>query len=394
MLVSFSFKNHRSFKDEAFLNLSASAEKRHQETLINNLVPVVAIHGANASGKTNVLDALNLMIYFMKNSFIFDANNGLSRAAFKFVKDYLKDPTEFELTILMNGYLYRYGFLFDDDVIIEEWLYEKKHSIDNRSVEKLVFERQNKKIVFGKKYKKQEKIWGLFKDVVNSQKILVFSILSLKESEGIFKDLKDYINNIHVRVDNLNSSLSINILKQDNKLFNEFQKIINEFDPCLLGIDITKKDINGKEEYIISGIHKRVDSNEEVMIPIDEESFGTWKIFSIIPIILYTLEHGGLLAIDELDVKLHPLLFRRIVKMFCNKEMNKNNAQLIFTTHSTFLLNSNDLRRDEIYLVEKDLNGKSTLYSLADFKNLRIDTDYEKKYLTGQLGAIPFINEE
>lgn len=111
------------------------------------------------------------------------------------------------------------------------------------------------------------------------------------------------------------------------------------------------------------------------------------------PVILKNLEVGGLLCIDELDVKFHPLLFKRIVNMYKDKKYNKNNAQLIFTAHSTFMFNSNDLRRDQLYLIEKDSDGKSRLYSLSEFRNLRVDADYEEKYLTGQFGAIPYENK-
>ena len=132
------------------------------------------------------------------------------------------------------------------------------------------------------------------------------------------------------------------------------------------------------------------DKSNPIVLPLQNESNGTIKIFNIIPIILKNLETGGVICIDELDVKLHPLLFRKIVMMYVNKFINHNNAQLIFTAHSTYLFNSNDLRRDELYIVDKDLIGKSKLYSLSEFRNLRVDADYEKKYLSGQFGGIPF----
>lgn len=109
---------------------------------------------------------------------------------------------------------------------------------------------------------------------------------------------------------------------------------------------------------------------------------------------LLNLKNGGLLCIDELDIKFHLLLFKKIVNMYKDRETNKNNAQLIYTAHSTFLFDSSDLRKDEIYLIEKDSLGKSILFSLAEFQNLRIDAYYEKKYLTGQFGAIPYEKEE
>ena len=139
------------------------------------------------------------------------------------------------------------------------------------------------------------------------------------------------------------------------------------------------------------GIHKNIDGDEFTAIPLEQESAGTIKIFNILPIILENLEVGGVLSIDELDIKLHPLLFKKIVSMYMDKKINKNNAQLIYTAHSTFLFKSDTLRRDQLYLVNKNSEGKANLYSLSEFRKLRVDADYEKKYLSGQFGAIPFI---
>lgn len=163
----------------------------------------------------------------------------------------------------------------------------------------------------------------------------------------------------------------------------------------MLGIRIDEiNDETGNKAYRISGVHKTIDSNKkQVLIPLHSESDGTVKIFNIMPTILKNLETGGLICIDELDVKLHPLLFKKIVNMYKDKKINKNNAQLIYTAHSTFLFNSDDLRRDQLYLVEKNSQGMSRLYSISEFRKLRIDADYEKKYLSGQFGAIPFENE-
>ena len=143
----------------------------------------------------------------------------------------------------------------------------------------------------------------------------------------------------------------------------------------------------------ISGVHRDIKTKKEKMIPLSLESSGTIKMFDVLPSILINLEVGGILCFDELDTKLHPLLFRRIVNMYKDKNINKNNAQIIYTSHSTVLLNSKELRRDEIYFVEKNNLGISTLYSLSEFRNIRIDSDYEKRYLTGEFGAIPFIEE-
>ena len=159
----------------------------------------------------------------------------------------------------------------------------------------------------------------------------------------------------------------------------------------MLGIKIDTIETDEGKKYNISGVHKTIDdAKKNLLLPLHLESNGTIRIFNIMPTILKNLEMGGVLCIDEMDVKLHPLLFKKIVNMYMDKSINKNNAQLIYTAHSTFLFNSNDLRRDELYLIDKDKLGISKLYSLSEFRNLRVDADYEKKYLTGQFGAIPY----
>ena len=272
----------------------------------------------------------------------------------------------------------------------------KKFS-SSKTIQKTIFERTNNKITFGKSYEKYQKIWKLFGDNSNTNinKLLILSNVAIKEEKGTLRDIYNYINKSNFRIENvLKEQISIDLLKQNNSLYKEFQKIINEYDPCLLGIRIDEVSIDSDNKaYKISGIHQNIDTKKYTLIPLQHESDGTIKIFNIMPTILMNLEKGGLLCFDELDIKIHPLLYRKIVNMYKDKNLNKNNAQLIYTAHSTFLLNSDDLRRDEVYLVEKDKYGKSSLYSLAEFKNLRVDADYEKKYLTGQFGAIPYENE-
>ena len=129
-------------------------------------------------------------------------------------------------------------------------------------------------------------------------------------------------------------------------------------------------------------------------IPLGEESAGTLKMFALYPELQEVLKKGSVLVIDELNARLHPLLVRNFVLTFLNPKININHAQLIFTTHDTWQLSNQLLRRDEIWFTEKDSNGLSTLYSLADFQNdegmkIRKDESYEKNYLIGKYGAIP-----
>lgn len=394
MLLQFKFKNHKCFYDETILDLVATREIQNINSIINingnKILPIIELHGSNASGKTSLLEAMFFMFDMIKNSSKIDISQDLITFPFAFSNN--TENSEYEISIVLDGYEYRYGFSMNCHRIEEEWLYKRKFS-SSSTIEKIVFERDKESINFGKAYFKYKKMWELFSKNINTNKLLVLSNVAIKEDNGLFRNIYNYISKFIFKSSSvLNEQISIDILSGNNLLYDKFQKIINDFDPCLLGIKIEK--VNSDiltNAYKISGIHKNIDDDKkQVLIPLQRESDGTIKMFSIMPAIIKNLEYGGLLCIDELDVKLHPLLFRKIVNMYKDKSINKNNAQLVYTSHSTFLLNSDDLRRDEIYLVEKDLNGKSSIYSLSLFKNLRVDSDYEKKYFTGQFGAIPF----
>lgn len=396
MLLQFKFKNHKCFYDETVLDLTATQEKRYIDTTFNvngnNILPLIEINGANASGKSSVLEALSFMFQMIKLSNTFDVNNNLPTIPFAFSDKKMNENSEYEVSLCLEGQEYRYGFSMNKESFEEEWLYKKKFSLNSKSNQKIIFERYKDNVNFGKQYEKYKKTWELFKTNINTNKSLILSNIAIKEEFGPLRSIYDYINKYSFKVDSVfKPQMSIEILNHNSVLYNEFEKIINEFDPCLLGINIEElTDESGNKSYNISGIHKNLDSEKNTLITLSKESDGTIKMFNILPTILKNLFVGGLLCIDELDVKLHPLLFRKIVNMYKDKNINKNNAQLIYTAHSTFLFNSDNLRRDELYLVEKDKLGKSKLYSLSEFRNLRVDADYEKKYLTGQFGAIPY----
>ena len=149
-----------------------------------------------------------------------------------------------------------------------------------------------------------------------------------------------------------------------------------------------------EEKYKINALHKKIDSDEMAEIPLGAESAGTLKMFALYPELQEVLEKGSVFFIDELNARLHPLLVRNFLLTFLNPEINVNHAQLVFTTHGTWQLSNQLLRRDEIWFVEKDDRGVSTLYSLADFVDedgarIRKDESYEKNYLIGKYGAIP-----
>ncbi len=402
MLIQFKYKNHKCFSDEAILDLTATQEKRHLESTIdingNKLLPVIAIHGANAAGKSSVLEALSFMFKTIKNSISTDIAKPLSTEPFAFEEKRRKANSEYEISIALGDYEYRYGFSMNANRYDEEWLYKNKFSATTTASQKIIFERTKNNVEFGSSYKKIESIWNFFTTQmnINPDKLLLLSIVASKEESGELRSIYEYICKFCVILEKTPSNpMTIEVLDEKSSLFKKFQKKIREFDPCLVGINVQEVTSDDKVVgYKLDGVHKSFDSEKEIiLLPFQKESAGTIKIHHVLPAILRNLEQGGLLCIDELDIQFHPLLYKKIVNMYTDKKINKNNAQLIFTAHSTYLFNSENMRRDEIYLVQKNNVGKSNLYSLSEFRNLRVDADYEKKYLTGQFGAIPFQDE-
>ena len=181
-----------------------------------------------------------------------------------------------------------------------------------------------------------------------------------------------------------------NVQQKVVEYFTSFDEHIKDF-----RVEKVPNDGESKEDkYKINALHKMIDSDKMAEIPLGAESAGTLKMFALYPELQEVLEKGSVFFIDELNARLHPLLVRNFLLTFLNPNINVNHAQLVFTTHDTWQLSNQLLRRDEIWFVEKDDRGVSTLYSLADFVDedgarIRKDESYEKNYLIGKYGAIP-----
>ena len=184
---------------------------------------------------------------------------------------------------------------------------------------------------------------------------------------------------------------------EDEKTRKKVIDYLSSFDKSIKGFrieEIPQNDDSKDPTYSINTIHKKVGSNETAEIPLGMESAGTLKMFALFSELQEVISKGSVLFIDELNARLHPLLVRSFIMIFLNRETNVNHAQLVFTTHDTWQLSNQLLRRDEIWFTEKDKQGVSTLYSLADFidedgSRIRKDESYEKNYLLGKYGAIP-----
>lgn len=412
MLLQFNFKNYKSFRDDTTLDLTATKISEYSNHVISigneKVLPVAAIWGANASGKSNVLEAFRYMATYVASSLNYGGDESkkksksqfLSPTPFLFDADSKNAESSFEVYFISSeesgAKSYNYGFTVNSTGIKEEWLnYKAKTS---RGDYKRIFYRNGSDLdLSGIAPKSQENL----KIALEKETLIVslgskLKIAKLKLIRDWFMDneLADFgrpVENFF-----LSEQLPDDFVESkavQNKVINYF----SAFDPSIIGFEIEpiESDDDKKSSRVkIDTIHKMTGSEDVATIPLKLESAGTLKMFALYPLLQEVLETGGVLFIDELNARLHPLLVRTFVITFLNQETNPNHAQLIFTSHDSWQLNSNTLRRDEVWFCEKAPNGISTLYSLADFidedgEKIRKDENYEKNYLLGKYGAIP-----
>ena len=377
----------------------------------DKLLKVAAIYGANASGKSNVYDAFEYMTYYVAESFNFGGekdsrwkkvNNYPEATPFLFDEKSRYNETTFEVFYVDNtensGKIYQYGFSLKKNEVVEEWMYSKAKTARN-----------NYRTVFYRKKGEELEMNGFSKNHMENikaslnQETLIVSLGSrlkipkLKKVRDWFlnNDVLDFGNPTEnfIRSKVLPEGFVDNKEVQKNvvKYFASFDESIQDFNIEKLAQDDEKD--SGKN-YRIDTLHKTTYSQEMSAIPLTMESSGTLKMFALYPSLKNVLDNGGTLFIDELNARLHPLLVRNIILTFLSPEINTHNSQLIFTTHDIWQFSNELLRRDEIWLVDKNTDGVSELYSLVDFKDeegnkVCRDETLSKKYLTGSYGAIP-----
>lgn len=411
MLIQFSFKNFKSFREEATLDLSAAKMTEFSERVVSvgneKILPVAAIYGANASGKSNIYNAFEYMSEYVVNSFKYgdeeEKFEEFRPTPFLFDSTSANAESSFEVYFTLPGdkseRTYNYGFCVNREGVTEEWLNSKAKTARKYST------------VFYRGMKDSELDLSGFpkssKDniqVALEKQVLIIS-LGAKLKIGKCKAIRDWFlaNEFADFGDPFTNYFMSRRLPKGFVENKEIQQKVVEyfasFDEHIKDFKIEKvpHDGDAKEEtYKISALHKMIDTDGMAEIPLSLESAGTLKMFALYPELQEVLEKGSVFFIDELNARLHPLLVRNFLLTFLNPEINTNHAQLVFTTHDTWQLSNQLLRRDEIWFVEKDERGLSTLYSLADFvdedgSRIRKDESYEKNYLLGKYGAIPML---
>ncbi len=409
MLIQFNFKNFKSFREEATLDLSAAKMTEFSDRVVTigneKILPVAAIYGANASGKSNIYNAFEYMAEYVMESFKYgDEEEGFEEfrpTPFLFDSTSADAESSFEVYFTLPGdrteKTYNYGFCIDKEGVTEEWLNAKAKTARKYTT---VFYRgisDNELDLSGFPKNSRDNI-----QVALEKQVLIISLgakLKIAKCKAIrdwflaneFADFGDPVTNffLHRRLPK-GFVEDKSVQQKVVEYFASFDEHIKDF-----RIERVPHDGESKEDtYKINALHKMIDSDEMAEIPLSLESAGTLKMFALYPELQEVLEKGSVFFIDELNARLHPLLVRNFILTFLNPKINTNHAQLVFTTHDTWQLSNQLLRRDEIWFVEKDDRGLSTLYSLADFVDedgvrIRKDESYEKNYLIGKYGAIP-----
>ncbi|MBD0390501.1 MAG: ATP-binding protein [Nostoc sp. C3-bin3] len=418
MLIEFSVGNYRSFKEQVTCsmvaaNLVAKDKKLNENNVfeIDNdlkLLKSAVIYGANASGKSNLATALKFMRWFMINSSKeTQSTEKIGVEIFKLSTETEAQPSFFEIVFLMNGKRYRYGFEATIETVVSEWLFYVPKLKETK-----LFERKLNKISVSKTYKAdgiQQKTRhnSLFLSVSAqfnvqiAEKILDWLANRVKLVSGL--DDRGYRGyTVSCLMDNENKDEILQLLKKLDLGFDDVKVEESEVtvDSLLRELPNEIKNFilkNGGSKIIsVQTMHRKFDeegniiSTEELFNLNEQESEGTQKVFALAGLLVDTLKNGKVLIIDEFDARIHPLINRAIVELFNSNETNPNNAQLIFMTHDTNLLNNKLFRRDQIWFTEKNRYGATDLYSLAEY-NVSNDASFESDYIQGRYGAIPYI---
>ena len=419
MIVEFTVENFRSFKEKQTFSLLAT---RNKELLDSNtfeidkkqrLLKSAVIYGANASGKSNFFQAL---VFFLN----FAGWSGPQKQAgdviefdyFYFSKQTDQGPASFELIFYLKNTAgknirYRYGFTITHEEVIAEYLFAVYNT---REV--TLFTREEQDIVTTNHFHEGSRIKSAVRPNCS------FLSVCAQNNGDITTKIIQYFRGIIVTtgLSDIKSATKRTLISSDNNVHEQVLNFlhyadiqvkeitfkhkplnVNEIPPEML--DYYKKNPQAKppEQVIYYFGHDYFDGIKKTsiaMLPENAESAGTQKLFTFSIPIIFALEKGTPLFIDEFDTQLHPLILENIIKLFHSPDINKNNAQLVISCHSVNIMTNKNFRRDQIWFCEKDQYGATNLYSLVEYDEpVRNDAAFGKNYLQGKYGAVPYINE-
>jgi AAA15 family ATPase/GTPase len=431
MLVQFSVKNYKSIKDKVTLSMVASSDSTHPENAFEvenrnfSLLKSVGIYGANASGKSNILEALGIMRWMvLKSATKLQSGDKINVTPFKLDTAFSSKPSEFEIVFIHNGERYIYGFSIDSNKVHAEWL-----TAARKSRPRLLFQR---KINSGGEYKydlgpswKGDKKQLEEKTRDNALFLSVAEQFNNPTAKPVFKWFSNYLQNISPMPDLMKgypeTLFTLHLCEIDEIFKAGVLLMLKQADLGIIDLGFTRMPVEmllelmgfpvtEQTEFMLEAFDESQDSlsrrvstthkmtlkeGEHTTIDFDllsDESAGTIRFFSLLGPWILSLNNNYILFIDELDRSLHPNLTRFLLQQIHNTNDKGHAPQLIFTTHDCSLLDADLFRRDQIWFTEKDESEATDLYSLWDFKP-RKNENYRTGYLKGRYGAVPFIGD-
>lgn len=406
MLIEFKIENFLSFSECKSLNMVAVPDRKgskyneDSEEGVNedlNLLKGAAIFGPNESGKTNLIKAFHFFVLFTKNSRKYDIDiDIIQKNYFKFIDGYDKKPTCFEADFACGNNVYKYGFSINGNEIIKEYLFLFKGG-NRKSV---LFERELQSFKFNKKLTGSARV---ISKKIKKESLLLSELFVCPEyvkKETSIKEVYDWFNGFLIvdvvgGIDRMDKYFDKFIFNTDELEKNKFEKMKDVFLNCsqCIGLDIVDVSIVetfGKRSVFLH--YNQYDENrnlkpEKNIVKIEPGS-SIKRIFSLAILVSDAIENGKILVIDNLDIGLHPLLLKSIVNLFNNYKNKK--AQIIFTCHDTYIIDNSKLRKEQIWLVDKNSCNESDLWSISDFKGFKKFKNVGKSYILGRFGAVPF----
>ena len=405
MLIQFSARNYKSFKDPFTLDLFTNKETAVSNIIKSNFKNTYAsavFYGANGSGKSNILKAYNMMRNLVLNKDkVMLSTDRLKINTFKLSTESEDDTSAFDICFIYNNKKFKYGFEYDENIVYSEYLFVYE-TVQPTLIFEYDLDEDEGKIKCTKYKSLSQK-----KHLKNTLFLWDVDREDIEEAHEVLNWFKETIYIEFSNARNVNPSYWNNLTKPDVK--NIFQIFIHDADFGIKDIyqdsrpvmDVYDKIPNLPKNSIVEEItvkttHAKLDENnnfigDEKFNLFDDESLGTQKYFYAIGPIINALKNGSTLFLDELDASLHPILTRRLVELFNNKEINGKGAQLIFTSQDTNLLDQTLFDKEQIWFVEKDKYGASHLTGLSEYRDIRKQEKIEEKYIKGKYGAIPYL---
>ncbi len=384
MLRSFRVANHRSIREEQELVLLPAYDKSRP------VLPVAGVFGANASGKSNLLDALSFMRGAVRTSFArWEAGSGIPRTRFRLDPSTESQTSVFAVDLLLDDVQYAYGFAVDSMRVVEEWLYAYPHRR-----KRVIFERDSDKLAFGSTVPDYRHRSELLTELTRENSLLLSA--AAQANQEVVSPVYDWFRSSISMLDRSSGASRVVDVARVAGALNARSRFVDLVRAADLGIN---------DIQVASSLHTKTAKEHVVffhgddMVPLmsEDESDGTLAWLGLLLDVVDALAQGSVVVVDEIDASLHPHLTSRLIGLFQDQETNPRVAQLIFTTHDASLLSpslgDDTLQRDQVWFIEKDPNsGASKLFPLSDF-HPRTGENTARRYLGGSYGAVPTTSE-